>query len=95
MMAILSAQRVTVPSDVVVKIIDGETVLLDLKSECYFGLDEVATRMWQVVTSSDSIEAALRDPPGGIRRRSRTTAGGPGRADRTVGRARPGRSRHG
>jgi hypothetical protein len=57
-MAILSAQRVTVPSDVLAKVIDGETVLLDLKSECYFGLDEVATRMWQVMTSSDSIEAA-------------------------------------
>jgi len=34
-------------------------VLLNLKSETYFGLDEVGTRMWSVLTSSPSIRAAV------------------------------------
>jgi hypothetical protein len=27
----------------------GETVILDLESECYFGLDAVGTRIWQLI----------------------------------------------
>jgi hypothetical protein len=34
-------------------------VLLNLKSETYFGLDEVGTRMWSVLTSTPSIRAAV------------------------------------
>ena len=33
--------------DVMVRQVGGESVLLDLKTERYLGLDEVATRMWQ------------------------------------------------
>jgi hypothetical protein len=34
--------------------ISGETVFLDLERECYFGLDTVGTRIWQLIeTSSD------------------------------------------
>jgi len=29
--------------------VSGETVLLDLNSENYFGLDEVGTRIWQLL----------------------------------------------
>ena len=29
--------------------VNGETVLLDLQSESYFGLDEVGTRIWQLL----------------------------------------------
>ena len=39
--------------------LEGESVILDLNSESYFGLDQVGTRMWQAVTESDSIEAAF------------------------------------
>jgi hypothetical protein len=58
MMAISMANRVAVPRDVLINVIDGESVLLNLKSESYFGLDDVGTRMWQVLTESESIEAA-------------------------------------
>lgn len=34
-------------------------MLLNLKSETYFGLDEVGTRMWSVLTSTPSIRAAV------------------------------------
>jgi hypothetical protein len=33
-------------------------VLLNLKSESYFGLDQVGTRMWALLTTSDSVQAA-------------------------------------
>jgi len=51
-------KRIVVQPDVLVNVIDGESVLLNLKSESYFGLDEVGTRMWQVLTDSGSIQAA-------------------------------------
>jgi hypothetical protein len=52
------SQRLSVPEDVLLQELDGESVILNLKSECYFGLDEVGTRMWAVLTSSASIQDA-------------------------------------
>jgi len=57
-MSLSSSAGVSVPADVLVNVIDGQAVLLNLKTERYFGLDEVGTEMWRVLTSSDSIEAA-------------------------------------
>lgn len=51
-------RRVVVAPDVLVRDLDGETVLLNLNSELYFGLDPVGTAMWQALTLSDSIQAA-------------------------------------
>jgi len=51
-------QRFAVPSDVLVNIVDGQSVLLNLKSERYFGLDEVGTRMWAALTTAESVQAA-------------------------------------
>jgi len=41
-----------------VRQIEGESVLLNLQSEQYFGLDEVGTRMWVALTSANSIQEA-------------------------------------
>ncbi len=38
--------------------LEGESVLLNLDSERYFGLDETGTRMWSVLSTCKSIEAA-------------------------------------
>jgi len=57
-MSLSPASRVSVPSDVLINVIDGQAVLLNLKTERYFGLDEVGTEMWRILTSSDSIESA-------------------------------------
>ena len=35
--------------EVLLQEVGGEAVLLDLKSECYFGLDEVGTRIWRLL----------------------------------------------
>ncbi len=57
-MSVAFTQRVVVPAHVMVRQVEGESVLLDLESERYFGLDEVGTRMWTRLTESDSIQAA-------------------------------------
>ena len=53
------AQRVSIPDSVMFRELEGESVILDLDSESYFGLDQIGTRMWQLVTEADSIEAAF------------------------------------
>jgi len=56
----LTGKRVTLHADVLVRELRGESVLLDLASERYFGLDEVGTGMWRALTASASVEEALR-----------------------------------
>ena len=56
----LTGKRVTVRPDVLVRELRGESVLLDLASESYFGLDEVGTGMWRALTTTGSIEAAMQ-----------------------------------
>lgn len=55
------ADRAAAPSHVLVRFLDRESVLLNLETEQYFGLDETGTRMWQLVTGSSSIDAAFRE----------------------------------
>ena len=55
------SDRVEVPKDVLVRFVEKETVLLNLDTECYYGLDETGTRMWQVVTAAPSIEEAYAE----------------------------------
>lgn len=38
----------------------GETVLLDLRSEKYFGLNVVGTRVWDLLQETDDVQA-IRD----------------------------------
>ena len=40
--------------------LQGEAVILNLDSECYFGLDEVGTRMWTALTTSPDVAAATQ-----------------------------------
>jgi hypothetical protein len=54
------AQRVRIPRNVLTQELQGESVLLNLTRGRYFGLDNVGTRMWQVFTSSASIEQAFQ-----------------------------------
>ena len=53
------AHRVIVPHHVLVRFMDRESVLLNLETERYFGLDETGTRMWQLATAAPNVEAAL------------------------------------
>jgi hypothetical protein len=51
-------QKLAPTQDTLINVIEGESVLLNLKSESYFGLDQVGTRMWTLLTTSDSIQSA-------------------------------------
>lgn len=52
------ANRAVVPGYVLIRYLDGESVLLNLETEQYFGLDSTGTRMWELVTNSPTIEVA-------------------------------------
>jgi len=55
------ADRAEVLPHVLVRFLDKESVLLNLETERYFGLDETGTRMWQLVTSKPNIDAAYQE----------------------------------
>ena len=54
------SDRVRVPDDVLISNLQEESVILNLNSERYFGLDNVGTRMLSVLSESVSIEAAYQ-----------------------------------
>jgi hypothetical protein len=53
------SDRVRRPDEVLVRPLGRESVLLNLDTESYFGLDEVGTRMLDALTSSAAIEEAF------------------------------------
>jgi hypothetical protein len=50
--------HVRVPQDVLVSELEGESVLLNLKTEVYFGLDQTGTRIWTELTKGGTIQDA-------------------------------------
>ena len=46
------------PDEVLISNLQEESVILNLNSERYFGLDDVGTRMFSVLAESNTIEAA-------------------------------------
>lgn len=50
--------RFYVPENVLFRKLEDESILLNLDSEMYYGLDEVGTRMWVAVETSESLDAA-------------------------------------
>jgi hypothetical protein len=49
------SQRIEISPDVLFQEVGGETVLLDLESEHYFGLDAVGTRIWGLIGEGASV----------------------------------------
>jgi Coenzyme PQQ synthesis protein D (PqqD) len=58
-MAICFDMRMIASAEVVTRRLDDELVLLNLLTENYFGLDAVGTRMWEVLASAPSVQAAF------------------------------------
>jgi len=54
------SDRAVVPTHVLIRFLDNESVLLNIETERYFGLDETGTRMWQLVTAAPKIEVAYQ-----------------------------------
>ncbi len=59
-MSISFSDRVKIPDDVLISKLQEESVILNLASERYYGLDDVGTRILSVLTTSESIEAAYQ-----------------------------------
>jgi hypothetical protein len=57
-MTISFSDRVRVPEDVLISNLQQDSVILNLDSERYYGLDDVGTRFLSTLTASESIEAA-------------------------------------
>jgi hypothetical protein len=49
-------QTIAFSPGVISQEVAGETVMLDLESECYFGLDAVGTRIWQLIRDSGDLQ---------------------------------------
>jgi len=52
------SDRVEVPTHVMVRFLEKESVFLNLETEHYYGLDETGTRIWQAVTTAPTIDNA-------------------------------------
>lgn len=50
-------RRIVPAADVLSQTVVGESVLLDLRSQKYFGLNEVGTRAWQLLQESSDVAA--------------------------------------
>ena len=51
-------QQITATPDTLINQVGEESVLLNLGSEKYFGLDEIGTSMWQALTTNGTIQQA-------------------------------------
>jgi hypothetical protein len=51
--------RVNVPPDTLVNVVGNEMVILSLKNQAFFGLDEVGTNIWKALTTAHSIQEAF------------------------------------
>jgi Coenzyme PQQ synthesis protein D (PqqD) len=52
------AMKAAKAPDVMIRQVGEESVILDLNTERYLGLDDVATRMWLALVASESVEQA-------------------------------------
>lgn len=59
-MALSFTEGVAVLSDVLVKLLGDEAVLLHTAQQRYYGLDQVGTRMWTELISSSTIDVAYQ-----------------------------------
>ncbi len=58
-MIVTLASSLRVGEDVVFRELDGEAVILNLASGVYFGLDEVGTRIWQLIEQHGGLRDVL------------------------------------
>jgi hypothetical protein len=57
-MSVTSLRRLSPSPDALINVVDQEAVLLDLKSEQYFGLNETGARFWAALTEAGTVDGA-------------------------------------
>ena len=58
-MSVTLEDRMRPSPDALYKNLDGEAVLVSLKNSTYYGLDEVGTRIWELIQGKGSLGAVL------------------------------------
>ena len=58
-MKFLTTDRFNISKEVLSQEVNGETVLLDLEGETYFGLNDVGTRIWQLLQAEQTVDEML------------------------------------
>ena len=53
-------QKLSIPENVIAQELTGEIVMLDMESESYYSLNSVASRIWQLLTSLENVEASIQ-----------------------------------
>ncbi len=51
--------RASIPDGVLVQQIENKSVLLNIESEIYFGLDDVGVEFWAALTTEQSVQRAF------------------------------------
>ena len=51
------SDKVTIPTQVMARTVGDETIILDLASGTYYGLDPVGARMWQLMSEGNSLNS--------------------------------------
>ncbi len=59
-MSTVDERRIEVSKEVLSRILDGEAVLLDLASGTYFGLNEVGSDIWEILSSGVTVDEVVR-----------------------------------
>ena len=49
------ADKITIPAQVMARDVGGETVILNLETGIYFGLDPVGARIWQLLSDGSTL----------------------------------------
>ena len=52
--------KITIPPDVIFRDLDGEAVILNLETGQYYGLDEVGTRLWNLLAEHGQAQLAYQ-----------------------------------
>jgi hypothetical protein len=55
----MKTTSIKISSSVLFQELSGETVLLDLDSESYFGLDAIGTRIWQLLSEGQEVSTVV------------------------------------
>lgn len=54
--AVTLPSRITISPDVLAQTVEGRTVLLDLRDERYYSLDDVGTQIWSLLTEHPDVD---------------------------------------
>jgi hypothetical protein len=54
------SDKVTIPPQVMARLVGDETVILDLASGTYYGLDPVGARIWQLMVDGKTLASVCK-----------------------------------